>query len=721
MRDLRRTPAAAWIALILLVIVPPAHAEDGYRLWLRYDPLPPPLRQRYKAAATEIVVQSDGPVARSAASELQRGLSGLLATPVPLMSGVDRDGAIVGRVEKMAGIGSEGFAIRTARVAGHRATVISANDERGLLYGSFALLRLIQTHGPVDRLAVTDRPELQLRLLDHWDNLDRSVERGYSGGSLWDWQTLPEGTDPRYTDYARANASIGINGAVLNNVNAAAEILTEPYLKKVRALADQFRPWGVRVYLSARFSAPMDIGGLKTADPLDPAVRKWWKAKADEIYRLIPDFGGLLVKANSEGAPGPQGYGRSHADGANMLAEALASHHGIVLWRAFVYSAAKEDRAKQAYDEFKPLDGQFADNVIVQVKNGSIDFQPREPFHPLFGRMRRTNIAMEVQLTREYLGQGSGMVFLAPMWSETLAADTCSPRCGTPVRSTIKAMAGVSNVGSDRNWTGNHFDQANWYAFGRLAWNPAAAPSNIAEEWTRMTWSNDPVLVRRVVPMMARSREAVVDFMTPLGLAHQMATDHHYGPGPWVCGLAQPSWNPCYYSRADARGIGFDRTASGSGAAGQYAPKIGGCFADLKCVSDVYLLWFHHVPWTYRMRSGRSLWGELVAHYDRGVADVETAEQEWDLLRRFVDAPRHADVAASLDRERIEAKWWREASIAYWQSVSELPLPNGHAAPAHPFRWYQAIRFDTVPGYLAPGTGHQLSCVPSRGGPPCAL
>jgi alpha-glucuronidase len=558
-------------------------------------------------------------------------------------------------------------------------------------------------------------------MLDHWDNLDRSVERGYAGQSLWNWQALPGPPDPRYTDYARANASIGINGAVLNNVNAAAEVLTEDHLKKVAAIADRLRPWGVRVYLSARFSAPIDISGLKTADPLDPAVRGWWKATADEIYRLIPDFGGFLVKANAEGQPGPQRYGRSHADGANMFAEALAAHHGIVLWRAFVYSAANEDRARQAYDEFSPLDGKFASNVIVQVKNGPIDFQPREPFHPLFGRMARTNIAMEVQLTREYLGQGSGIVFLAPMWSEALDADTCLPRCGTAVRATIKAMAGVSNAGSDRNWTGNHFDQANWYAFGRLAWNPAATPSSVAEEWTRMTWGNDPTLVKSTVSMMMRSREAVVDFMTPLGFAHQMATDHHYGPGPWVCDLVQPSWNPCYYSHADAGGIGFDRTSSGSDAAGQYAPKIRDCFVDLKCISDDYLLWFHHLPWAYRMRSGRSLWDELVAHYDQGVGSVETAERDWNQLRPFVDIERHTAVAVTIERQRIEAKWWRDASIAYWQSLSNLPLPRGHAPPPHPLSWYQSIRFDTVPGYLGPGTGHQPSCVPRQGGPPCDL
>ncbi|HVU31292.1 MAG TPA: alpha-glucuronidase, partial [Sphingomicrobium sp.] len=453
----------------------------------------------------------------------------------------------------------------------------------------------------------------------------------------------------------------------------------------------------------------------------DPEVRAWWRAKADEIYRLIPDFGGFLVKAHAEGQPGPQLYGRTHADGANLIADALAPHHGIVLWRTFVYSTVKEDRAKQAYDEFRPLDGKFRPNVILQVKNGPIDFQPREPFHPLFGRMDRTNVAMEVQLTREYLGQASGIVFLAPMWSEALAADTCSPSCGTPVRATIKAIAGVSNIGSDRNWTGNHFDQANWYAYGRLAWDPALPPRKIAEEWTRMTWGNQERVVRPIVAIMMRSREAMVDTMTPLGLAHQMATDHHYGPGPWVCDLAEPSWNPCYYSKADSNGIGFDRTASGSDAVAQYAPGLGSCFADLKCVPDEYLLWFHHVPWTYRMRSGEDLWTALVTRYDRGIASFESALRQWDGLSPFIDRQRHQEVRATLERQRIEGKWWRDASIAYWQSLSKLELPEGHPPPGHPLSWYQSIHFDTVPGYLAPGTGHEYSCVPPRGGPPCAL
>jgi alpha-glucuronidase len=709
--------------LALLALVPAAaSAEDGYDLWIRYRPVGANL------GAPAVVQDSHSATLDAAAADLRRGLAVLLGhhagrtvTQGTILIGTRTSSPLIASLDlRLDAAGADGYCLTTRRVGASPATVIAANSDIGVLYGAFAYLRFLQTRTLPRQLDLCDAPRIAIRMLDHWDNLDGTVERGYAGPSLWDWSKLPA-IDPRLIDYARANASIGINGAVLNNPNANAQILTPAYLRKVAAIADAWRPYGIRVYLSARFSAPKEIGGLATADPLDPAVRAWWRAKADEIYRLIPDFGGFLAKANSEGQPGPQAYGRTHADGANMLGEALVPHHGVVLWRAFVYSATREDRAKQAYDEFTPLDGKFLPNVIVQVKNGPIDFQPREPFHPLFGQMPHTNVAMEVQLTREYLGQRGGIVFLAPMWSEALGADTCSPRCGTPVRNTISAIAGVSNVGSSRNWTGNHFDQANWYAFGRLAWNPAQSPSSIAEEWTRMTWGSDPRLVRPVVSIMLNSREAAVDAMNPLGLAHQMATDHHYGPGPWVCDLAQPSWNPCYYSRADSRGIGFDRTASGSNAAAQYAPAVGGCLADLKCVSDRYLLWFHHLPWTYRMRLGRSLWHELVAHYDRGVAGVNANRREWARLRPLVDAPRHAAVAAALDRQVIESKWWRDASIAYWQSLSHLPMPRGHSAPAHPLSWYQAIHFDTVPGYLAPGTGRELSCVPPQGGPPCAL
>lgn len=712
----------------LLFLAPAvASAEDGYDLWLRYRPLEPKWAAAYSSRAAAIVETSRTPTENAAARELRSGLSSLfgrapgsrlsdgsilLATPAsPILARLSLP---------LRRAGSEGYCLKSTRIAGHPVTIVAANREIGTLYGAFALLRMIQTRSLPARLNVCDAPSYPIRMLDHWDNLDGSIERGYAGPSLWNWDELPA-IDQRLIDYARANSSIGINGAVLNNVNADPRLLDSRHLRKVAAIADAWRPYGIRVYLSARFSSPKEIGGLETADPLNPRVVAWWRSKADEIYRLIPDFGGFLVKANAEGQPGPQTYSRTHAEGANMLADALAPHHGIVLWRAFVYGRSSEDRAKQAYDEFHPLDGKFRRNVILQVKNGPIDFQPREPFHPLFGRMGRTNLAMEVQITREYLGQGSGIVFLAPMWSETLDSDTCVPGCGNPVRRTIEAMVGVSNAGSDRNWTGNLFDQANWYTFGRLAWNPTLSPSQIAEEWTRMTWSNDDRFVRPVAAMMVRSREAAVDYMTPLGLAHQMATDHHYGPAPWVCDLAEPSWNPCYYNRADRSGIGFDRSANGSNAPVQYGSALEHCFASLRCVADEYLLWFHHLPWTYRMRSGSSLWDELVRHYDRGVAAVASARSRWESLRGFVDPARQLAVASSLERQYKEAKWWRDASIAYWQSLSNLPLPRGHLPPPHPLSWYEAIHFDTVPGYLKPGTGRQLSCVPPEGGPPCAL
>ena len=433
-------------------------------------------------------MDSRSPTLDAAERELRRGISGLLGTSPGTRL---KDGAIVLSTRQLSGA-SEGYCIRSTDIDGHRVTVISGNRDIGVLYGAFELLRLIQTRTLPARVDVCDSPKIPIRVLDHWDNLDGTIERGYAGRSLWNWERLPT-IDPRLIDYARANASIGINGAVLNNVNADARILTPEYLRKVAAIADAWRPYNIRVYLSARFSAPMEIGGLQTADPLDPGVRDWWRAKIDEIHRLIPDFGGFVVKANAEGQPGPQTYGRTHADGANMLADALAAHHGIVFWRAFVYSdASEEDRAKQAYDEFKPLDGKFRSNVILQIKNGPIDFQPREPFHPLFGAMSRTHLAIEVQITKEYLGESTHLAYLGTMWSEVLRSRTARPQHGSRVVDSLSAIAGVANVGSERNWTGSDFDQANWYAFGRLAWNPSDDPGRIADQWTRMTWSNDP-------------------------------------------------------------------------------------------------------------------------------------------------------------------------------------------------------------------------------------
>ena len=712
---LSTTPLRLLLFVLLAVSPAAAAAEDGYDLWLRYRPLEAKWQTAYAPRATAVIAESHSPTNDAAAAELRRGIAGSLRR---LPENRLKDGAIV---LARGASRHEGYCLKTSRIGGHPVTRIEANSDVGLLYGAFALLRLIQTRALPGRLDICDAPQIPLRMLDHWDNLDGTIERGYAGRSLWDWERLPA-IDPRLIDYARANASIGINGVVLNNVNADARILTPEYLRKVAAIADAWRPYGIRVFLSARFSAPADIGGLPTADPLDPYVSSWWRAKADEIYRLIPDFGGFLVKANSEGQPGPQTYGRTHAEGANMLAEALGPHGGTVLWRAFVYSGgAQEDRARQAYDEFKPLDGKFAPNVIVQVKNGPIDFQPREPFHPLFGTMSRTPLAMEVQITKEYLGESTHLAWLGTMWSEVLRSRTARPRPTSKVMDSLSAIAEVANTGSDRNWTGSDFDQANWYAFGRLAWDPSADPPQIAEEWTRMTWGNDARLVKPVVAMMMKSRQAVVDYMTPLGLAHQMASDHHYGPSPWVDDQPAPLWNPTYYNRADASGIGFDRTSSGSNAVAQYAPQIGACFASLKCVSDDDLLWFHHLPWTYRMRSGQTLRDALVARYDRGAAAVRSMKIEWHSLAPFVDAERHAAVSAKLDRQSVEAKWWRDASVAYFQSVSRLPLPAGAAPPDHDLAWYKAIHFDTVPGFLTPGTGHQPSCVPPEGGPPCAL
>ena len=713
----------AWLLLLSLSCsASAAPAEDGYDLWLRYRPLPGEWLDAYHPKATELVPAAHSPTLDVAQGELSRGLGGLLGTAPPLSSQPTRDGSIIFGTAKAAPLiaglqlglhrlGAEGYVIRSLTYDGHRVIAIAANEDIGVLYGTFHFLRLLQTHQPLDRLDIVSAPRIQHRILDHWDNLDRTVERGYAGESIWDWHKLPDYLDPRYTDYARACASLGINGMVPTNVNASAISLTPAYLRKLAALADLFRPYGLRVYLAARFSAPVEIGGLKTADPLDPGVRAWWRAKADEIYALIPDFGGFLVKANSEGQPGPQDYSRTHADGANMVADAVAPHGGIVMWRAFVYSQQQpDDRAKQAADEFVPLDGKFRDNVILQVKNGPIDFQPREPFHPLFGAMPGTPLMLEVQITKEYLGFATHLVYLAPLFEETLRSDTYSRGPGSTVARVVDGslfghsltgIAGVANIGSDRNWTGSHFDQANWYAFGRLAWDPMQSSRDIAEEWVRMTFSNDPAFVTTVVTMMMGSREAAVDYMTPLGLHHQMARDSHYGPGPWVSGGPRADWTSVYFNRADASGIGFDRTATGSNAIAQYAPQVAAQFADLKRTPEKVLLWFHHVPWDYKMRSGRTLWDELVIHYTQGVQTVSDMRRTWAGLSGQVDAERYAQASTFLAIQEKEAKWWRDASIAYFQTFSHRAPPAGYAAPEHDLTYYEALCFPYAPG-IAP-------------------
>ncbi len=690
-----------------------AKADDGYRLWLRYDLLPNLVIDNLRPRITSLVVEGNSGTLQTVRAELTNGLTGLLGSAPVLGTTIDRDGVlIVGTPssspviaslrweQQLADLGPEGFRIRSVKIGSHSAIAIASIGERGALYGTFHFLRLMQTLQPVDNLNVNEKPRLRLRVLDHWDNLDGSIERGYAGHSLWDWTALPDKVDSRLRDYARANASIGINGSVLNNVNANSQILTAEYLKKVARIADVFRPYGLHVYLSARFSAPMELGGLKTADPLDLGVASWWKEKADEIYRLIPDFGGFVVKANSEGQPGPRTYNRTHADGANMLAAAVAPHGGVVMWRAFVYDMKPGyDRAGAAYENLHPFDGKFAKNVLLQVKNGPIDFQPREPFHPLFGAMPRTQVIPELQITQEYLGFSNHLVFLAQMWREFLDSDTYAKGRGSLVTKVIDGslygqhltgIAGVANTGSDRNWTGHQFLQANWYAFGRLAWKPDLTSRTIAREWIGMTLTNDPAPLETITRIMLESHEALVDYMTPLGLHHIMWGKHHYGPAPWWSTEPREDWNPVYFHRADDRGIGFDRTPTGSNTVSQYHAPVRRLFSNVNTCPEEFLLWFHHVPWDHRMRSGQTLWNELGLHYQRGVDWVRSTRKKWDALAGVIDAQRHGEVAKKLAIQERDAVWWRDSVLLYFQTFAKRPLPPAVEQPAHTLEEYKA-------------------------------
>jgi alpha-glucuronidase len=702
----------------------PSFGDDGYRLWQRYEPIKDArLLKSYRKQVAQLVIAGQSPTLAVVREELRLALPQLLDRPVPESEAVTAKGALVVGTpqhsslvrslplqEQLAGLGPEGFLLQTTTVKGKPATVIAANTDIGVLYGTYHFLKLLQTHQNTDKLAFQSAPKVQHRILNHWDNLDRTVERGYAGFSLWDWHRLPGYIDQRYLDYARANASIGINGTVLTNVNANALILTPEYLEKVKALADAFRPYGLRVYLTARFSAPIEIGGLKTADPLNPQVQAWWKNKAAEIYSYIPDFGGFLVKANSEGQPGPQNYGRNHADGANMLADAVAPRGGIVMWRAFVYDdKVPEDRVKQAYNEFRPLDGQFRKNVLVQVKNGPLDFQPREPFHPLFGAMPKTPLMMEFQITQEYLGQATHLLYQAPLYQETLQADTHAQGPGSTVAKVvdgslhhypITGMSGVANIGNDRNWTGHLFGQANWYTFGRQAWDHTLSPAAIAEEWLRMSFTNDEKFIAPVRQMMLASREHLVDYMTPLGLHHIMGWSHHYGPGPWIKDKRRADWTSVYYHRASGEGIGFDRTATGSNALGQYFPAVQQKFGSIKTCPEEYLLWFHHVSWDHKLKSGRSLWDELCHRYYQGAAAVGQMRQTWQSVQPHLDAERFAHVASLLAIQQKEAIWWRNACVLYFQTFSKKPIPAGLEKPDQTLEHYMKLNPKFVPGSL---------------------
>ncbi len=624
------------IGMVLLVacqLIVAARANDGSSLWLP--------REKNEVASTLV----RGPQG-TALDELRTYYKG----PMPVRM----------KLEKNA---LQGDAYRI--VVTTRQIELTASTSNGLLYAAFDLLRMQQLG---DIRSKEEHPAFDLRLINHWDNLDGSVERGYAGKSIL-YPTLSD----RMADYARANASLGINGIVINNVNASPKMLSEEWLEKVCVINSYLERYGIRTYLSINFASPMALGGLPTADPLDPQVRQWWREKVDAIYRLMPNFGGFLVKANSEGQPGPGDYQRSHADGANMLAEALQPHGGIVMWRCFVYGANHkgEDRVKQAVSEFQPLDGQFLPNVILQTKNGPLDFQPREPYSPVFDQITKTPNMVELQITQEYLGQSRHLVYLAPMWKEFFSF--VSPQ-------RLRGIAGVANVGLDDNWCGHHFSQANWYAFGRLAWNPGLSAEAIAREWLKLTFTRDEAFVNPMTEVMMASREACVDYMMPLGLHHIFQFDHHYGPDPGGFKPDYPlEWCPVYYHQADSLGVGFNRSSTGTNATSQYREPYRSQYDDLSTCPENLLLWFHHVPWDYKMKSGRPLWEELCAHYDRGVAEVDRFHEVWQQMRPLVlladkdDSRRWQEVEDRLQHQQQNAREWRQTCIDYFRSFLGVP------------------------------------------------
>ena len=622
------------LLILTMVFVQIAKAEDGHQLWLRYQPV-----NKAKVTGPECL----------AADKLRTYFLGENATLV-LDPSMKEDAYLV------------------------NGSTVTAKNEIGLLYGAYALLRGEQGYSA---------PYFNLRILNHWDNLDGSIERGYAGRSIfWDLENgQPKAVNtPLIEEYASANASIGINGTVLNNVNASPKMLSTLYINKVKEYADILRPYGIKVYLSVNFASPMSVpmkginNGkvLKTADPLNATVKAWWKAKAKEIYQLIPNFGGFLVKANSEGQPGPFDYNRTHADGANMLAEAVAPYKGIIMWRSFVYGAKHkgEDRVKQAVSEFKELDGKFRSNVILQSKNGPLDFQPREPYAPIFDNIRRTKQMAELQITQEYLGHSRHLVYLAPMWREFF---------GFVAPERLVGIAGVANIGLDKNWCGHHFAQANWYAFGRLAWNPMLTSESIAKEWLTQTFKtqNDNLspLTSHLSPllsMMLRSREACVDYMMPIGLHHIFAFDHHYGPEPNGFIPQYPiEWCPVYYHKADSLGIGFDRTHTGSDATAQYREPYCSMYDDINTCPERYLLWFHHVPWSHRMKSGRTVYEEMQFHYNRGVEEVEDFVRIWQEVKPIIDEQRWQEVDTRMQHQLENAREWRKVCLDYFGSFSK--------------------------------------------------
>lgn len=710
------TLCVTWLASASIL-----QGEDGYRLWLKYDSLSDQsLIMEYQRQVNGWYVTGNDDTASVIKTELRHALSGLLGKSKEVDS-LNNARFIVSELSLLpkeiidqldvSGLGAsqEGYVLQEVNLEQNTKLVLASRSSIGTLYGVYHLLRIIQTQSSLEKINITSSPMVDVRVLNHWDNPDRHVERGYAGQSIWDWHKLPTYIHQQYHDYARANASIGINGTVLNNVNAHPIMLTKDYLHKAAALAAVFRPYGLKVYLSVKYSSPQTLGGLSTSDPLDEDVQAWWAEKTNEIYSIIPDFGGFLVKADSEGQPGPGDYGRSHAVGANMLADALAPHGGIVMWRAFVYASDKqEERSKQAYSEFVPLDGEFRDNVLLQVKNGPIDFQPREPFSPLFGAMKETPVMMEFQITQEYLGFSTHSVYLGPMYEEVLQADTFAKGTGSTVAkvvdgtlfdNTVSGIAGVSNIGSDRNWTGNIMLQANWYVFGRLAWDHGTDVRAIANDWIRMTLTNVDNAVDTIEDMMMSSHEATVNYMTPLGLHHIMGEGHHYGPAPWVKDLPRPEWTSVYYHNADANGIGFNRSPSGVNAVAQYYSPLKESYSSPYATPEEYLLWFHHLPWDFRIAStGRPLWEELVHRYYQGAEDVAEMAIQWKSVQPWIDPLQFKQVSMSLEIHQSEAKWWRDACVLYFQSFSQLPIPETLTPPDTTLEQLKLREFPFAPG-----------------------
>lgn len=701
--------------------------EDGYDLWLRYRPIADEsLRNVYRQYAVEVVVHGDTLISGAVRDELQQGLSSLLDKKIPLSEQVAQAGAVVagcpdtssliaglGWNTELATLGDEGFIIRSATLAEKPVTVIAGGSDRGVLYGTFRYLSLLQQHKPIDNLDLSARPANAKRLLNHWDNWrptsHGTVERGYAGETLWKWDELPDAVDPRYRDYARANASIGINGSVINNVNAQIEFIQSENLPKVAALADVFRAYGITIYLSVRYDSPIALDGPDTADPLDPDVIRWWQDKVAEIYRYIPDFGGFMVKGDSEGQPGPLQYGRNHAAGANMLADALRPHGGIVIWRTFVYgvSGLSSDRLKQGYQVFKPLDGQFADNVTIQAKNGPLDFQVREPVNPLFGQMPETNTALELQITQEYTGTNVTLCWLVPQWKEIFNFDMKAKGSGSTVRkvidgslfdSDLSLVSGVANTGSDRNWTGHLLGQANWYGYGRLAWNPDLDEQVIAQEWTRMTFSNDQQAVSDITSLLMGSWETFERYTSPVGLG--LMVENH------IRRMMPAPAERQKFHRATHTGIGYDRTRDGSGYVDQYHQPIADLFNELETCPDELLLWFHHVPYTHQLKSGKSLIQTIYDSYYQGVQEVEAMIEKWKGLEGQIDTRRYAHVLECFEKQLDWAIIWRDTCVGYFYEMSGIP--DEHARFGHirttKVKVGQTAEFNIPLSSLSPGS-----------------